>query len=336
MSQLKFEKKRFALLKILHEAESGMSSSAITARLNALGQELSSRTVRLYLQQLDAAGLTENLGKRGRRITARGSKELAAIKTYEKVGFMSAKIDQLTFNMTFNLQARQGTVIVNISRLPLAGALQSAHLIRKVYDAGYAMGRLLALFPPGSRVGEMRLGEDEFGISTVCSFTLNGVLLAHGIPTRSRFGGLLEIHQKQPRRFVELISYDGTTIPPLEIFIRTGMTDYIGATGSGTGRIGAGFREIPGDSRNRVQRLAQELEKAGLGGFLCIGWPGQPLMDIPVAEGRAGAVVIGGLNPIAIIEENGLRVPSQVCSHLMEYQELFPFHELETRLKHFL
>ena len=47
-----------------------------------------------------------------------------------------------------------------------------------------------------------------------------------------------------------------------------------------------------------------------------IGWPGQPLLDIPVSEGRCGALVIGGLNPVAIIEENGNRVLARAMSHL--------------------
>jgi HTH-type transcriptional regulator, global nitrogen regulator NrpRI len=332
----KTEKKRLAILRILQESGECLSSSKLTRQLQAQGHDVSGRTVRLYLAELDREGLTRNCGKRGRQIMPRGAKELSAAKVYEKVGFMAAKIDQLTYNMTFDLAQKSGTVIINISMLPLDRLKRSVPLIKKVFAARYAMGKLLALFGPGERVGEHTVPEDCMGVGTVCSVTLNGVLLAHGIPTNSRFGGLLEIQDRLPRRFVELISYEGTTIDPLEVFIRTGMTDYIGATESGTGRIGVGFREIPADSRSRVVAIAEQLDRIGLGGFLTIGWPGQPLLDVPVSEGRAGAVVIGGLNPIAILEEHGIRCASRAMANLIDYRTLFPFPELDQKIKPFV
>jgi HTH-type transcriptional regulator, global nitrogen regulator NrpRI len=332
----KTEKKRLAILRILLETDECLSSSKITDQLEAQGYDVSGRTVRLYLIELDKEGLTKNFGKRGRKITARGSKELSAMKAYEKVGFMAAKIDQLTYNMTFDITKQTGTVIINISMLPLEKLRRSVPLIKKVFSTGYSMGKLLVLFQPGERVGELVVPDGCVGIGTVCSVTLNGVLLGHGIPTNSRYGGLLEIQEKQARRFVELISYKGTTIDPLEIFIRTGMTDYIGATSSGNGRIGAGFREIPADSRNQVVEIAKQLEKVGLGGFMTIGWPGQPLLDIPVSEGRAGAIVIGGLNPIAILEEHGIRATSRALANNVDYQRLFSYEELDSRIRKFL
>ncbi len=150
--------------------------------------------------------------------------------------------------------------------------------------------------------------------------TLNGILLAEGIPTTSRFGGLLELHRGKPVRFVAIINYDGTSLDPLEIFIKSGMTDYTGATENGDGLIGAGFREMPAASRDRLLELAEELKQVGLGGFMNIGWPGQPLVGIPVNEGIVGAVVIGGLNPVAILEEHGIRVHSRALSGFVDYR----------------
>jgi repressor of nif and glnA expression len=332
----KTEKKRLAILRILQETNNCLSSSKLTRQLQAMGHEVSGRTIRLYLLELDREGLTENHGKRGRQITERGIKELSAVKVYEKIGIMAAKIDQLSYNMTFDIVKKSGTVIVNISILPIDKLYQSTPLIKKVFAADYAMGQLLIIFPPGEKVGEHTVPQGYVGIGTVCSVTLNGVLLAHGIPTNSRFGGLLELQDKKPTRFVELIHYEGTTIDPLEVFIRTGMTDYIGATETGNGRIGVGFREIPADSRNKVIEIADQLKEIGLGGFLAIGWPGQPLLDIPVSEGRAGAVVIGGLNPIAILEEHGLKLHSRAMAALVDYQSLFPYQELDTRIRNFI
>lgn len=332
----KTEKKKLAILKILQEAGRPLSSSRITEQLNAMGHEVSARTVRLYFQAMDSDGLTENLGKRGRRITDLGRQELTSAAVIEKVGYLAAKIDQLTYRMNFNLSKKAGTVIINLSILKIDLLQRSVPLICRVFDAGYAMGHLIALFGPGQVVGEAMIPEGCVGVGTVCSITLNGVLLSHGIPTHSRFGGLLELQDRQPTRFAELIHYEGTTLDPLEVFIRSGMTDYIGATESGNGRIGVGFREVPAESREPVISLARRLDKAGLGGFLTIGWPGQPLLGIPVSEGRVGAVVIGGLNPAAILEEYGIKVHSRALAAIADYQVLFPYKELASRAREFI
>ncbi len=329
----KREKKRLAILRVLQGASKPLSSFKINEQLEAMGHEMSERTVRLYLLEMDKQGLTENFGNLGRKITDRGFKELSQARAFEKVGYLAAKIDELTYNMTFNLVEKKGTVVINTSLIERDQLERSAKLMTRVFEAGYAMGHLLTLFAPGERVGEMVIPEDFVGIGTICSITLNGVLLAHGIPTISRFGGLLELIDRKPTRFVELIHYEGTTLDPLEVFIRSGMTDYSGATTKGDGRIGASFREFPAGSRDRVIELAHQVEKIGLGGFLTIGWPGQPLLEIPVSEGRLGAIVIGGLNPVAILEEHDIKVHSRALAALAEFQIFFPFQELVPRIR---
>lgn len=329
----KTEKKELTILRILQKAASPLSSSKILQSLHGMGQEASERTIRYYFKILDDKGLTENLGKKGRVITPLGHKEIGKARIFDKVGFLQAKIDQLTFRMDFDLSSRSGTVILNISIFPRAILEAAEPLISKVYEAGYSMGSMMALFAPGERVGEMVIPEGMVGFGTVCSITLNGVLLAHGIPTHSIFGGLLELRNRQATRFVEIIKYDGTSLDPLEIFIRSGMTDYLGAVKNGNGRIGAGFREVPADSRDKVLALIDRLNDAGLGGFLLIGWPGQPLLEIPVAEGRTGIVVIGGLNPVAILEESGYKLQSRAMAGMVDYKRLFYYEEMKERIR---
>jgi hypothetical protein len=196
------------------------------------------------------------------------------------------------------------------------------------------MGKLLTLLRPGEQVGQAPIPEGQVGIGTVCSITLNGVLVANGIPIHSRFGGLLELRDHKATRFTEFINYDGTTIDPLEVFIRSVMTDYVGATHNGNGLIGASFREVPADSREHVTDLAHRMDRVGLGGVFMIGWPGRPLLEIPVSEGRLGVIVIGGLNPVAILEERGIRVyRTGALAGLIDYERLFPYEELPDRAR---
>jgi len=329
----KTQKKELAILRLLQKSEVPLSSSKLMENLQAMGHEVSGRTIRHYFLEMDRRGLTKNLGKKGRVITELGLTELGGARVYDKVGLLASKIDQLTYRMSFDLYKKSGTVIINVSLVRAELLPRIAPLVCRVYEAGYSMGTMMALFEPGERVGGITVPENMVGLGTVCSITLNGLLLAHGIPTHSSFGGLLELRGGKPTRFVEIIKYDGTSIDPLEIFIRSGMTNYVGATETGNGRIGVGFREMPADSRDAVIALIKKLEEVGLGGFLLIGWPGQPLLEIPVIEGRVGAIVIGGLNPAAILEETGIKVHSRALAGMVEYDRLFHYREMEERIK---
>jgi len=329
----KVEKKRLAILSALRDARGPVCSSKITDELTAAGYDLSERTVRFHLKSMDELGLTENLGRKGRAITDLGLDELAAAKVIEKVGFLSARIEQMAYAVDFDVDAIRGGVVVNVSLFDPDQLLRCTELMMRVYEKGLAMGRLLTLIKAGERIGEVTIPQQMVGLGTVCSVTLNGVLLQHGIPTTSRFGGLLEMRDSRPTRFLELIAYDGTSLDPLEIFVHGGMTDYTGAATTGNGRIGASFREFPAVSRDRVTSLAARLGDAGLGSLMNVGWPGQPLLDIPVHEGRFGAVVIGGLNPVAAAEEQGERVRSRALAGVVDYGSLFPYEELEGRLR---
>jgi HTH-type transcriptional regulator, global nitrogen regulator NrpRI len=331
----KKERNRAAILGALHKMGAPAHSVTLTQFLSAAGHNLSERTVRLYLAELDAEGLTAPRGKR-RMITEKGLNELRAVHAFNRVGYLSAKIDQMAYSMTFDMVTRTGLVVVNMSLVDPRQLHQCQDDVCKVFSRKYAMGSLLALLPPGETLGEWTVPEDKLGFCTVCSITLNGVLMKHGVPTTSRFGGLLELRDGQPTRFVEMIHYDGTSIDPLEVFIRSGMTNYRGAIKNGNGLIGAGFREMPENSRDLAVELAGRVSAIGLGGFMAIGWPDQPVLGLPVTPGRIGVVMIGGLNPISILEEYGYRVNSRALAGLLDYNRLFHYEELPEKLGKYL
>lgn len=323
----KRDRNRAAILAALSRLNTPTSSSSLTAYLAAAGQNLSERTVRWYLRQLDEEGLTHCHARR-RTITEKGLGELRAARTLQRVGYLSARIDQMTYSMTFDLERQHGQVVVNMSLVEPRDLAACEGEIRRGFACGYAMGQLLALLPPGAALGTAVVPQGRLGLCTVCSITLNGVLLKHGVPMTSRFGGLLELRDRQPTRFVEMIHYDGTSVDPLEVFIRSGMTNCRSAVEDGNGLIGAGFREVPESSRELAVSLAHRLSAAGLGGFLEIGWPDQPVLGLPVSPGRVGVVVTGGLNPMAVLEERGRRVPFTALAGLLDYGRLSHYDEL--------
>ncbi len=329
----KLTRRRLAILEALRQHGGPVISQAIASDLQLRGFEISERTIRLDLQKLDREGSTVNHGRRGHTLSPAGQEELRHARTVERVGFLSAKIDAMTYGMDFDLERRAGTVVVNTTICEPRQLRQSLDEISTVFARGYAMGRLVALIPPGDQVGDMTIPAGRVGFCTVCSITLNGVLLKHGVPTRSRFGGLLELRDGEPTRFAEAITYDGTSLDPLVVFIRGGFTNYLGAIENGNGLIGASFREIPAGARELARQIAEKTAAVGLGGFLEIGPPGCELYGIPASEGCCGAVVIGGLNPVSIMEERGEHVLAHALSGFLEYNKLFPYTELGRRLE---
>jgi len=329
----KKQRNRLAILEVLRDVGETASSEQIAAALTAKGLDMSERTVRLYLQQLDDEGFTVSVPKHGRKLTSQGVQELDISTALTRVGSMSARIDRMTYRMTFDLATRAGTVIVNMSLVRPKDLRSRLSSFLEVFAKGYAMGSMVGLLHPGETLEDQTVPDGYLGLCTVCSVTLNGVLLKHGVPTRSLFSGLLELKAGRARRFAEIISYEGTSIDPLEVFIRAGLTNYLGAIKNGDGRIGAGFREIPAESRSRVTALAEKLERIGLGAFLEIGLPGQNVMGIPVREGCCGVVVIGGLNPVSVFEETGVRIQSRALSGTLDFLRLFPYQELPSRLE---
>lgn len=330
---MRHDEKRMAILKTLRDGRDPVNSAGIVRMLTAAGLPMSERSVRLHLAALDAEGLTQAHGRRGRTITDRGRAVLRAPDITHRVGMLSARIDQMTYRMNFDLPTRSGHVVVNISYVDPDALHAQMDKVCKVFAEGYAMGTRAALLAPGEMVGDEAIPAGKVGFCTVCSITVNGVLLKHGVPTASRFGGLLEVQDGRAARFAEIIHYDGTSIDPLEVFIRSGMTDYCGAIRNGNGRIGASFREYPEDSRELVMLLSRQLDDIGLGAIMEMGLPGQPLLSTPVSTGRFGAIVVGGLNPVAVLEETGHRVVCKALSGLMEYNRLHHYEELPRRLK---
>ena len=329
---LTIHKKKMAILDIIGSSEDPIGGKEISELLMTRGIEISDRTVRMYLQELEDEGLLEQTPRKGRSITAEGKKELENSSLLSRLGLLSSRINQLTYDMDFDVNLGRGKVIINITLVSPEDFRQHMDQMLKVFELGYAMGKLVCLLAPGETIGSIVIPKGKVGLCTVCSLALNGVLLKHGIPVDSLFSGLLELKNHKPTRFTEAIYYNGTSLDPLAMFIQSGMTDYLGAISTGNGLIGAGFREVPAASYDLVNRLAQKLSDMGLGAFQHIGRPEQDVYNIPVHDGTCGIVVVGGLNPTAVFEESGIRLDSRALGDHMEYTQLYPYTQLPDKL----
>lgn len=318
------QRKRAAILRVIADAGGPVGSSKIAEELSLQGIDLKERMVRNYLEECDKLGFTENLGRHGRMITLVGQQELRSAVAVDRVGFVSANVDELAYKTTFDLDRREGQVILNMSTVPKRDVDEARSIISTVMQAGLGMGRLLYVGNGDDTSRHSRPPTDREILGTVCGITLNGVFRANGIPITANFGGLLQIENGVPIRFSEIIHYNGTTLDPIEIFIKGKMTRVYNAATTGTGTIGASFREFPAAALPRAKEIVAELGRAGLCTVLIIGEAGRPLLDVPVMPGRVGAVVAAGLNPIAAVEEHGISTESDAMSVLKNFEILEP------------
>jgi repressor of nif and glnA expression len=323
------EKTKLAILRAVAETDGPVGATKLVDRLAAIGPAIQPRTIRFYLLQLDRAGLTQFVSRRlGRRITERGRAELAHANVIEKVGFVAAKVDNLGYRMTFSTRRGKGTLITNVALLDRRVLGLALREMEPVFAAGYGMGSKLAVAEAGGKIGDLVAPEGMVALGTVCSVTVNGIMLNEGIPVTSRFGGLVEMREGKPLRFVELIEYAGTTVDPLEAFIKAGMTRVRDCVRTGSGIIGASFREIPSAALGDMNRIQKEMQGCGLGGLLALGRPNRPLLDVPVAEGRTGIVIVGGMNPVAAVHEAGLRISMFSLAGLEDFEAFVGYREV--------
>ncbi|MFA6564532.1 MAG: NrpR regulatory domain-containing protein [Verrucomicrobiia bacterium] len=295
---------KIAILKALKEIRGPAGAARIRQRLLASGLALQPRTVRFYLLQMDREGLTKSVSRRaGRQVTERGHGELQHANIIEKVGFVASRIDSLLYRMTYDSRAAAGTIVANLALIPKGFLIRAVEDMKPVFARRLGMGTRLAIAREGETFGATTVPAEMVALGTVCNITASGVLLKHGIPVTSRFGGLMEMREGKPVRLTALIEYSGTTLDPLELFIHARMTRVRDCARTGNGVIGVSFREVPAAAVPEVRRIKKEMERQGLDGILAIGHPNQPLFEIPVEEGRAGLIVSGGLNPVAALCE---------------------------------
>ena len=317
-----------AILKVLDGASDITGSREVSKKIKAHGINLTERNVRYHMRILDERGYTEVYGKEGRKITAKGRSELKSSCVLERIGFVIAKIETLSYLTALNLDTMKGTVILNVSFVPEERLGDIIDILKGVLASPFSMSDRIVIARAGEHIGDIIVPPGKVGLGTVCSVTINGLFLKAGIPVSSRFGGVLEIKDSVSKRFTALISYEGSSIDPLEIFIRGKMTDVTNCLRQGAGSILASFREIPVVCLDEASALAKRMSEKGIGGVLHIGEPNSPFLNIPVGIDKAAMVVIGGLNPIAAIEESGIPTESTAMSALMEYERLKSFREL--------
>jgi repressor of nif and glnA expression len=322
------ENKLIAILKVLSESSEPLGSIQIARRLAQDGVFLSERGVRYHLKIADERGFTEPGGRDGRKLTPAGRQEVREALVPQQLGVVRDKLELLAYLTTFDPAKCTGQVAINTSIIAKERYKKALAAMKDAFRAGICVSKLVAVASEGGNLGTVVVPEGKMGIATVCSASINGVLLKAGVPTEFRFGGVLEIKNRQPKRFVALTEYAGTSTDPSEQFIQAKMTSVGEAARTGNGKILGAFRTIPAPAREDVEEIKVKLEKVGINGIYALGDTSEPLCQVPVALNRVGLIQLGGLNPVAAAVEAGIVVENIAESGMIDFSRLKNFQEL--------
>jgi len=322
------EIKIIAILKILSESSEPLGSITIARKLEQEGVFLSERAIRYHLRVTDERGYTQPAGRDGRMITPEGRQEVKDALAPEQLGFVRDKLEMLAFQTTFDPRKRTGQLSINTSLIDKNSFKKAVSAMKDAFKAGICVSDLVATASEGEKLGSVVVPSGKIGLATVCSVVINGVLLKAGVPTEYRFGGLLEIINSKPRRFVAIIDYHGTSLDPSEQFIRGNMTSVSVAAKTGNGKVLGVFRTMPAPAKEIVEEKIALLKEAGIGGIYALGNTSESICHIPVALNRFGVVQLGGLNPVAAAVEAGIKIENIAESGLIDFQQLQPVWQL--------
>jgi HTH-type transcriptional regulator, global nitrogen regulator NrpRI len=322
------ERKIIAILKVLSDSAGPLGSNTIAKKLESEGLILSERAVRNHLRITDERGYTQPAGHDGRMITPEGMEEVKEALALEQVGSVRDKLELLAFQTTFDPEKLTGQLSINTSLFDKSKFKKALTAMSPVFKAGLSVSEMVGVAAEGERLGGVTIPKGKIGFATVGSVVINGVLLKAGVPTEYRFGGVLEIKNMRPRRFVAVMEYAGSSVDPSEQFIRAKMTSVGEAARTGNGKILGVFRTIPSPARPLVEEKMVLLRKAKIGGLFAMGNNSEPIAQIPVGLNRVALVQFGGLNPVAAAVETGIDVENVAESGLIDYKELKDFWKI--------
>ncbi|MFZ2410176.1 MAG: DUF128 domain-containing protein [Candidatus Methanoperedens sp.] len=316
------QRKLIEIIRILHENKDPIGARLIADRMNERGYAIGERGVRYHLRILDERGLTKRQGYDGRVITEQGINELNSALVGDRVGFIINRIEKLIYDTTFDLKTGEGTVIINTSIIDKNDVDKTMEILQHVIYNGYSISPYIKLIDEGTVTPDIEIPDGKLGLATMCSITVDGILLNNGIPCTPKYGGILEIKNRKPVYFEELIEYNGTSIDPMRIFMSKKMTGVLPAVDTGSGRLLANLREIPMAAVSEAEKILGTVMDTRIGGIVEIGEPGKSVLNAPVDAGKVGVVVYAGTNAMAAVEESGIDVTTYPISTIMDFREL--------------
>jgi repressor of nif and glnA expression len=310
------------ILRVLSESAEPVGSRLLQRELEKRGFFLSERTVRYHLQLLELKGLVAGHERSGRTITGQGLAELSRALVSQRVGFVITRFLSMACSITYDYIADSGMVVANVSVVDKSFYDKMFGIVRDLHAANLLLAPYIKVLDENEEYQNVVVPEGKIALFTICDLTVDGVLIRSGIPLFFKYGGLVQMVNGKPLRFVDMISYEGTTISPLELFVRSGQTSVLKVVKTGSGVLPVGVREIVAEARERTNKIVSTLKERGWGGFLALGVPNDSVLGVPVSMDRFGLCMVGGLALAAALLEGGAKIETFASYCLVPIKEM--------------
>ena len=228
-----------------------------------------------------------------------------------KISFLLSKSWNLIQQVNFDVEKRKGDIIANVSYINKNDLDDALKIMEETYNSNPKY------INPYYKLLDHPTDDDKIGIATICSLSIDGLLINNGIMSTPKYGGLLEL--TEPPLFIDLISYNGTTEDPHKIFLSKKMTSITGNIGPN--KILASVKEIPYISRDYAVHLLEILNNIGFSIYK-IGKPRELVYNAKVDNYNFGAICGGGLNTIGAIKEKGIAVEVKAIEKLLPFENM--------------
>ena len=228
-----------------------------------------------------------------------------------KIPFLLSKSWNLIQQVSFDVEKRKGNIISNVSYLNRDDVDHALQIMEKTYNDNPRF------INPYYKLVKHPNDDNKMGIATICSLSIDGILINNGIMSNPKYGGLLEL--TEPPLFIELISYNGSTVDPHKIFLSKNMTSI--SSEISPRKILAGFKEIPYIARDYAVELLDTLDKVGFSIYK-IGKPREVTYNAKAENYNFGVVAGSGLNSIGAVRENGVDVEVKAIEKLLPFEKM--------------
>ncbi|MDR2624251.1 MAG: NrpR regulatory domain-containing protein [Methanobrevibacter sp.] len=223
-----------------------------------------------------------------------------------KVQFILSKAWNLFGKVDFDVETCDGNLITNISIIKKEDLDVSIETMYKTYK------NLSEYISPYYKIVD-NLGDcNEVGIATICSLSLDGILVKNGILSTPKYGGLLEMAPNP--QFIELIAYNGSSLDPHVIYIFKDLT-LVNTNKKGYWKLLSSIKEIPVVAREDTHNLLSLIKDIGIPIYK-VGKPRELVYNTKINAYNFAVVTGSGLNPIAAIKEKGIDIKVKAVESL--------------------
>jgi repressor of nif and glnA expression len=236
--------------------------------------------------------------------------------------FTNHRIEEYALQVTYHPEENSGKIIYNLSLIKNEDLEFALSILKEAHRTGITISDRVKIAGAGEVVGDYLVPGGCYAVCTMCSITLDALLLRRGVPLNPIGGGVVEIEARNPRRFTSMILYRDTTLDPLEVLISQDITSILDVMRYGNGNILANMRECHMEAEPLMGTVLDELTATGFSGILDVGIPNVPLLGVPVSPQYMGVVMVGGTNAMAALKEAGHWVVTKALKGLIDIEEM--------------